>query len=144
DPVHPRERGFDLGETGDGAASLVRHGKSIERGAFQEPLSRFDQVRGDPYLPLEAPGERLAAERAAQRRPSRRDPNPTPRQAPLQIGDNGTIRRQHEPDHVVDWRYRSGCRTEPFAAGRNPARTQIEPIVELIIVRSRLHAVTRP
>jgi hypothetical protein len=53
---------------------------------MEQPLGRFDEVAGYPDLALEAAGERLAGERAAERGPGRSDPDTSPRQAPLEIG----------------------------------------------------------
>src|SRR5262245_46533375 len=140
----PAERGLYSGKANGGPTGLVSHGQCIERRLFEQPLGRVDQVAGHSDLTLETPGERLAGERVAERRARGGDPDTAPRQAPFEIGHDRAIRRQHKPDHLGDRRHLAGGCAEPLAAGRDPARTQVEPIVESLIVRSRLHAGVRP
>src|SRR5262245_22647211 len=147
-PFRPAERRLNFGGAQDCAPGLVSHGQRIQRRALKQPLGRFDQVPAHPNLTPEAAGECLAGQCATECWAGRSDPDTAPRQASLEIGHDRAIRRHHKPDHVRNRRHLAGGRAEPFAAGCDPARTQvesiIEPIVESIIVRSRLHAEMRP
>src|SRR5919206_572165 len=52
----------------------MRDCQRIQCRAFQQPFDAIWEIRFDPYLPLQRPGECLAPDRLAERFPGGRDP----------------------------------------------------------------------